>query len=173
MKYNIRGEKIKVTKAINNYITEKLSKMDKYFENPNEIEAKVLIKVKGIDQKVEVTINTNNYNLRVEEGNENLYTAIDQAIDKIERQFRKYKTKLIDKKRREEVVDEIEDLFEERKQEIVRRKEVFLKPIDEEEAMTQMELLGHSFFVFKNVDDGKVNVLYKRKDGNFGIIQVN
>ena len=69
--------------------------------------------------------------------------------------------------------DEIEDLFEEDEQHIVRRKEVFLKPIDEEEAITQMELLGHTFFVFKNVDTEKINVVYKRNDGDYGIIEAN
>ena len=172
MKYNIRGNKIEVTKAINDYIEEKLSKVDKYFDD--DVEAKAVISTKGREQKVEVTIWSGKYNVRAEESNEDLYAAIDLVVEKLQRQLKKYKAKLNSKKNvREEYVPEIEDYFEDEEQTIVRRKEVFLKPIDEEEAITQMELLGHSFFVFKNVDTDKINVVYKRKDGDYGIIEAN
>ena len=172
MKYNIRGNKIEVTKAINDYIEEKLSKVDKYFDD--DVEAKAVISTKGGEQKVEVTIWSGKYNVRAEESNEDLYAAIDLVVEKLQRQLKKYKAKLNSKKNvREEYVPEIEDYFEDEEQTIVRRKEVFLKPIDEEEAITQMELLGHSFFVFKNVDTDKINVVYKRKDGDYGIIEAN
>lgn len=172
MKYNIRGNKIEVTKAINDYIEEKLSKVDKYFDD--DVEAKAVISAKGREQKVEVTIWSGKYNVRAEEANEDLYAAIDLVVEKLQRQLKKYKAKLNSKKNvREEYVPEIEDYFEDEEQTIVRRKEVFLKPIDEEEAITQMELLGHSFFVFKNVDTDKINVVYKRKDGDYGIIEAN
>ena len=174
MKYNIRGSKIEVTKAINDYLTSKLSKLEKYLDDNDEVEAKALISTKGKDQKVEVTIWSGKYNIRAEETNEDLYSAIDLVIDKLERQFKKYKSKLTTKRMpREEYVPEIEEFFEDEEQTIVRRKEVFLKPIDEEEAITQMELLGHSFFVFKNVDTEKINVVYKRKDGDYGVIEAN
>ena len=107
--------------------------------------------------------------MRGEESQEDFYAAVDTVIDKLERQFKKYKGKLSTKRVKEEILPEIEDYFDE-EQVIVRRKEVFLKPIDEEEAITQMELLGHSFFVFKNVDEECMSVLYKRKDGNYGIL---
>ena len=172
MKYNIRGNKIEVTKAINDYIEEKLSKVDKYFDD--DVEAKAVISTKGREQKVEVTIWSGKYNVRAEESNEDLYAAIDLVVEKLQRQLKKYKAKLNSKKNvREEYAPEIEDYFEDEEQTIVRRKEVFLKPIDEEEAITQMELLGHSFFVFKNVDTDKINVVYKRKDGDYGIIEAN
>ena len=109
----------------------------------------------------------------LEETNEDLYSAMDLVIDKLERQFKKYKGKITSKKVKMAVMPEIEDLLEEDEQKIVRRKEVFLKPIDEEEAITQMELLGHTFFVFKNVDTDKINVVYKRNDGDYGIIEAN
>ena len=174
MKYNIRGNKIEVTDAINDYIKSKLSKMEKYLDDNDEVEAKALISTKGKDQKVEVTIWSGKYNIRAEETNEDLYSAIDLVVDKLERQFKKYKDKLSDRKySREEYIPEIDELFEDEEQVIVRRKEVFLKPIDEEEAITQMELLGHSFFVFKNVETDKINVVYKRKDGDYGIIEAN
>jgi putative sigma-54 modulation protein len=176
MKYNIRGSKIDVTEAISDYIKSKLSKVEKYLDDNDEVEAKAIISTKGRDQKVEVTIWSGKYNIRAEEVNPDLYAAIDLVVDKLERQFKKYRNKLTDKKRRKEEPMpsmEIEEYFEDDEQTIVRRKEVFLKPIDEEEAITQMELLGHSFFVFKNVDTGKINVVYKRNDGDYGVIEAN
>ena len=174
MKYNIRGNKIDVTAAIDDYIRTKLSKIEKYLDDNDEVEAKAIISTKGKDQKVEVTIWSGKYNVRAEEANEDLYAAIDLVVDKLERQFKKYKSKISSKRvSREDYVPEIEEYFEDEEQTIVRRKEVFLKPIDEEEAITQMELLGHTFFVFKNVDTDKINVVYKRKDGDYGIIEAN
>ncbi len=176
MKYNIRGSKIDVTEAISDYIKSKLSKMEKYLDDNDQVEAKTIISTKGRDQKVEVTIWSGKYNIRAEEVNPDLYAAIDLVVDKLERQFKKYRNKLTDKKHRKEEpmpTMEIEEYFEDDEQTIVRRKEVFLKPIDEDEAITQMELLGHSCFVFKNVDTGKINVVYKRTDGDYGIIEAN
>ncbi len=174
MKYNFRGNKIEVTEAIKDYLESKLSKLEKYLDDNDEVEAKALVSAKGKDQKVEVTIWSGKYNIRAEETNVDLYSAIDLVVDKLERQFKKYKSKLSNKRSvRDEYVPEIDELFEDEEQTIVRRKEVFLKPIDEEEAITQMELLGHSFFVFKNVENEKINVVYKRKDGDYGIIEAN
>lgn len=174
MKYNIRGNKIDVTEAINDYIKSKVSKLEKYLDDNEEVEAKALISTKGKDQRVEVTIWSGKYNIRAEETNVDLYSAIDLVVDKLERQFKKYRGKLNNKRSNKEVPTmEIEEYFEEEGQTIVRRKEVFLKPIDEEEAITQMELLGHSFFVFKNVDTDKINVVYKRNDGDYGVIEAN
>jgi len=174
MKYNIRGNKLEVTDAINEYIKTKLARVTKYLDDNDEVEAKALISAKGKDQKVEVTIWSGKYNVRAEETNSDLYAAIDLVVDKLEKQFRRYKDKISSLKNKVVAPDmEIEDYFEEDEQTIVRRKEVFLKPIDEEEAITQMELLGHTFFVFKNVDTNKINVVYKRHDGDYGIIEAN
>ena len=172
MKYLIRGEKIQVTDSIKDYIQEKLSKMDKYLDNPENVEAKILIKVKGVEQRVEVTIQTKGYFLRAEEAHSDLYAAIDLIIDKLERQFRKYKTKLLDKSRQENIQDsfDIDEVIEE---EIVKRKKIYLKPMDEEEAIMQMELLGHTFFVFKNIETDTICVIYKRHDGDYGLIETN
>ena len=167
MKYNIRGNKLDVTKSIEDYIKSKVSKVEKYFDDNDEVETKAIISTKGKDQRVEVTIWSGKYNIRAEECHEDLYAAIDLVIDKLERQIKKYKDKISTKKRKENTIPEIEEFFEE-EEVIVRRKEIFLKPIDEEEAITQMELLGHSFYVFKNVDTNKINVIYKRKDGDYG-----
>ena len=176
MKYNIRGNKIDVTKAINDYIEEKVSKLEKYLDDNEKVEVKALISAKGKAQKVEVTIWSGKYNIRAEESHEDLYAAIDLVVDKLERQLKKYRGKLTSRKsNKDEYVPsiEIEEYEEYESETIVRKKEVFLKPIDEEEAIVQMELLGHSFFVFKNVDTDKINVVYKRKDGDYGIIEAN
>ena len=172
MRYLIRGEKIQVTDSIKDYIEEKLSKMDKYLDNPENVEAKILIKVNGVEQRVEVTIQTKGYFLRAEEAHSDLYAAIDLIIDKLERQFRKYKTKLIDKSRQENIKDYF-DIDETIEEEIVKRKKIYLKPMDEEEAIMQMELLGHTFFVFKNIETDTICVIYKRHDGNYGLIETN
>lgn len=172
MKYLIRGEKIQVTDSIKDYIQEKLSKMDKYLDNPENVEAKILIKVKGVEQRVEVTIQTKGYFLRAEEAHSDLYAAIDLIIDKLERQFRKYKTKLLDKSRQENIQDSF-DIEEAVEEEIVKRKKIYLKPMDEEEAIMQMELLGHTFFVFRNIETDTICVIYKRHDGNYGLIETN
>ena len=175
MKYNIRGNKLEVTEAISDYIKTKLARVTKYLDDNDEVEAKALISAKGKDQKVEVTIWSGKYNVRAEETHSDLYAAIDLVVDKLEKQFRRYKDKLSSLKNKVGTLPEleIEDYFEENEQTIVRRKEVFLKPIDEEEAITQMELLGHTFFVFKNVDTNKINVVYKRHDGDYGVIEAN
>lgn len=172
MKYVVRGNKVEVTEAIKGYIVEKLSKMDKYFDNPDDVEAKVIISARGTEQKIEVTIPAKNYFLRAEVSHSDLYAAVDLAIDILERQFRKYKTKLLTQTRREEINFELEE-FEEENEEIVKRKKVYLKPMDEEEAIMQMELLGHTFYVFKNIATDTVCVLYKRNDGDYGLIETN
>ena len=175
MKKNIRGDKLVVTDSIKSYIEEKIDKLTKYFDN-DEIEAKIVIKVANNKEIIEVTIPTNKYTLRAEERNEDLYAAIDLVVDKLERQIRKNKTKLNDRYKKESFMDFNFDFIEEFEQDkdeeelIVKRKSIDIKPMDEEEAILQMELLNHDFFMFKNIDEDCISVLYKRKDGKFGII---
>ena len=172
MNINIRGDKIEVTDSIKNYVKEKLVRLDKYFMEPNKIDAHVLIRVRNGEEIIEVTIPTSKYTLRAEEKNSDLYAAIDLVVDVLERQNRKNKTKLNRQKSQEPtsfaVLEDIEETEEESS--IVKRKTIETKPMDEEEAILQMELLGHDFFVFKNIDEECISVLYKRKDGNYGII---
>jgi putative sigma-54 modulation protein len=178
MKYNIRGDKVTVTQSMKSYITEKLSKMDKYFENPEEITANVLVKIKGLEQIIEVTALTKRFTLRAEESNEDFYAAVDLVINKLERQIRKNKDRLNKKYKNIESVDFNLDYQDNEPDEevndskIVKRKNISMKPMDEEEAILQIELLNHDFFVFKNIDEECVSVLYKRKDGNYGIINM-
>ncbi|MEH7109913.1 MULTISPECIES: ribosome hibernation-promoting factor, HPF/YfiA family [Bacillaceae] len=178
MNYNVRGENIEVTPAIREYVEKKISKLERYFtEAPN---AKVNVNLKfNADKtsKVEVTIPLPQLVLRAEETNSDMYAAIDLITDKLERQIRKHKTK-VNRKFREkgdvsfqfttinntEVHDD-EDL------ELVRTKRFDLKPMDSEEAILQMNMLGHSFYVFTNSDTNRTNVVYKRKDGRYGLIE--
>ena len=174
MKLNIRGDKLVVTDAIRSYIEEKITKLDKYFDN-NDIEAKIVVKTANNKDIIEVTIPTNKYTLRAEERNDDLYASIDLIIDKLERQIRKNKTKLNERYKKENFMDfnfDFIEEFENDKEEdiIVKRKTIDVKPMDEEEAILQMELLNHDFFMFKNLDEECISVLYKRKDGKFGII---
>ena len=175
MKLNIRGDKLVVTDSIKAYIEEKVNKLNKYFDS-EDIEAKIVIKVANNREIIEVTIPTNKYTLRAEERNEDLYAAIDLVIDKLERQIRKNKTKLNDRYKKESFMDFNFDFIEEFENDkdeedlIVKRKTIDIKPMDVEEAILQMELLNHDFFVFKNLDEECTSVLYKRKDGKFGII---
>lgn len=172
MKINIRGEKLEVTDSIKNYAEEKISKIDKFFENPAEVEGRVLLKVKGTEQTIEVMVNTKGFTLRAEESHSDMYAAIDLVVDKLERQIRKNKNKIKSKLTRYKINDfkDFEEDDEEEFTKIVKRKNIFLKPMDEEEATLQMELLGHSFFVFKNIETDSICVLYKRKDGKYGLI---
>ena len=173
MKYNIRGDKMVITDAIKDYTENKLSRLEKYFKD-DDIKANVLAKVRGNSQIVEVTIPTSKYVLRSEEENEDLYAAIDLVTDKLERQIRKNKTRL--NRNIKDSVKEFNFDFdikdeEESKEKIVKRKNIETKPLDEEEAILEMELLGHSFFVYKDMDTNNTCVLYKRKDGDYGLIE--
>lgn len=176
MQVNIRGEKIVVTSAIKEYVEEKMSKMDRYFENPDDIKCSVLVKVKNNEQKIEVTVPTSKFTLRAEERNDDLYAAIDLVIDKLERQIRKNKTRLNNKYKNAPAF-EMNFAFESEEDDvaaskIVKRKNIEMKPMDEEEAVLQMELINHDFFVFKNIEEECVSVIYKRKDDSIGIINV-
>ena len=173
MKYNIRGDKMVITDAIRNYAENKLGRLEKYFKN-DDIAANILTRVRGNSQIVEVTISTNKFLLRSEEENEDLYAAIDLVADKLERQIRKNKTRL-NRTTKESVkefnFDYLTDKEEEGTEKIVKRKKIEMKPMDEEEAILEMELLGHTFFVYKDRDTNNICVLYKRKDGNYGLIE--
>ena len=175
MEIFVRGDNVKVTKAIETYAKEKLQKIDKYIGEAENVKATVVVNVKNHNQKVEVTIPLKTFILRAEETKEDLYAAIDVVIDKLERQIRKNKTKLQSRKAKDTIVkefiiDEIEDI-EEKEEKIVKRKKIEVKPMDEEEAILQMELLGHQFYIYKDSETLKPTVVYKRKEGNYGIIE--
>ena len=174
MKYNIRGDKLEITDAINNYVESKLDRLNKYFKE-DDILANVLLRVRGNSQIIEVTIPTDKFILRSEEEDKDLYAAIDLVTDKLERQIRKNKTRLnkqnLDNKYKDFNFDYETTNEEDDEEVIVKRKNIEMKPMDEEEAILQMNLLGHEFFVYKDMHTNKVCVLYKRKDGNYGLIE--
>ena len=177
MKYNIRGDKLEVTDAINNYVESKLDRLNKYFKD-EDILANVLLRVRGNSQIIEVTIPTDKFILRSEEEDKDLYAAIDLVSDKLERQIRKNKTRLnkqnVDNKYKEFDLDyEINEEESNEDEVIVKRKKLEMKPMDEEEAILEMNLLGHEFFVYKDMHTNQICVLYKRKDGNYGLIETN
>lgn len=176
MKLNIRGDKVEITSAIENGVMEKLKKLNQYFENPEELTAHVVIRVNGINQTIEVTIPTKSFTLRAEESTDDLYNAINLVGSKLERQIRKNKTRLARKYKNNNIPEmnmnfEVEEKEIEEKK-IAKRKEIEMKPMDEEEAILQMELLGHDFFIFKNEIESGISVIYKRKNDTYGIIHV-
>ena len=178
MKYNIRGDKLEITDAINNYVESKLDRLNKYFKE-DDILANVLLRVRGNSQIIEVTIPTDKFILRSEEEDKDLYAAIDLVTDKLERQIRKNKTRLNRQNANNNLKEfnfdyEMTSNEESNEDEIiVKRKNIEMKPMDEEEAILEMNLLGHEFFVYKDMHTNKVCVLYKRKDGNYGLIETN
>ncbi|WP_066192343.1 MULTISPECIES: ribosome hibernation-promoting factor, HPF/YfiA family [Gracilibacillus] len=184
MKYNIRGENVEVTNAIKEYVERKIGKLERYFDTPPTSDVNVNISVYNEEQQIEVTIPMSNLLLRAEEQHLDLYAAIDLVVDKLERQIRKHKTKVNRKFRQQgapkhvfaEMEKEIaearqEDEFDDSEIEIVRTKRFDLKPMDSEEAVLQMDMLGHAFFVFENAITGNTNVVYRRRDGRYGLIE--
>lgn len=169
----IRGDKIKVTDAMKSYIEEKMGKLDKYLENKADVHANVVVKVKNHKQIVEITIPLKSFILRSEEIQEDFYAAVDKAVDILERQIRKNKTRLMSKqvKTKDFLLEYIEEIDEEEQEDIIKRKKVEVKPMNEEEAILQMELLGHDFYMYKDSETGEPALVYKRKDGNYGIIE--
>ncbi|HYK74759.1 MAG TPA: ribosome-associated translation inhibitor RaiA [Pseudoneobacillus sp.] len=180
MNYAIRGENIEVTPAIREYVEKKISKLDRYFTETPEANVHVNLKVyQDKKAKVEVTIPLPHLVLRAEESNDDMYAGIDLISDKLERQIRKHKTK-VNRKFREKgnipayfAVNESPEAqqVEEDDLELVRTKSFDLKPMDSEEAILQMNMLGHNFYVFTNADSNRTNVVYKRKDGRYGLIE--
>lgn len=186
LEFNIRGENIEVTPAIREHIERKVEKIERYFTDGANATAMVNLKSYNHNQiKAEVTIPMKNLTLRAEERHEDLYAAIDLIVSKLERQIRKYKTK-VNRKFRDrdgmglafaaaEQVTNSNGTAEEMDEDltIVRTKKFDLKPMDEEEAVLQMNMLGHNFFVFTDAESNDTNIVYKRKDGSYGLIETS
>lgn len=191
LQYNIKADNVEVTPAVREYIEKKVDKIERYF--PEGTNATAMINLKALNHsqtKVEITIPMKNLVLRAEERHDELYAAVDLIIGKLERQIRKYKTKINRKFRDREGMgmafasaeqvtqtsngadnsytdEDDEDLT------IVRTKQFELKPMDEEEAVLQMNMLGHTFFVFTDAESNETNIVYKRKDGTYGLIETS
>lgn len=174
MKITLRGKNIEITEAIEEKVSEKLSKLDKYFIVSENVEAKVLVRTYPYGQKIEVTIPTEYVLLRAEVVDQDLYNAIDLVIDKLEGQIRKYKTRLNRKSKDNKLafnLPSIEPLEEEEEDVLVKTKTITPKPMDMEEAIMQMELIGHSFFVYRDTETDAISIVYRRNDGDYGLIE--
>lgn len=172
MRIIVSGKNMDVTPSLKDKVEKKLSKFDKFF-GPNS-EAHATLSVEKNRHTIEVMIPFNGSLIRGEESTEDMYTSIDKVIEKIERQMRKQKTKL-ERKHKSSGIDfsvwDQEFVENEPEKMIVKSKKFAYKPMPSEEAVLQMELLGHSFFVFENANTEEVNVVYKRKDGHYGLIE--
>lgn len=172
MRFTIVGKNIEVTEGLRNAVSEKLGKLDKFFNR--EVEANVTLSVEKERQKIEVTIPVKGNIIRAEEVSNDMYVSIDLVEEIIERQLRRYKNKIIDSKQAAAEFSKNyieEDVADEAEVKIVRSKKFGIKPMDPEEACVQMELLQHNFYVFLNSETDEVNVVYKRKNNTFGLIE--
>ncbi len=173
MNFNITGRNVNVTDGLRHMVDKKLGKLEKFFK-PETI-CNVTLSTQRDQAKIEVTIPVKDGIIRAEESSPDMYQSIDLVEDVIERQIRKYRTRLIDRKQSiqsfsEEFLEETDDT-EESEIQIVKTKHFDLKPMTPEEACLQMELIGHSFFVFRDGETGTVSVVYKRKGNTYGLIE--
>jgi len=174
MKLNYAGKNVEVTQALKDVTEKKLGKLDKYFQM--DIVGNVTFSTEKNRKIIEVTINLPGTILRAEESSDDMYASIDRTVDILERQIRKYKTKLQRRYQNNETI-RFENVVplpvgeEPEKSTLVKRKKFTLKPMSSEEAILQMELLRHNFFVYQDAETEDISVVYKRKDGNYGLIE--
>ena len=173
MKFIISGKNITVSQGLKTAVEDKLGKLERYFTPDTEVV--VTLSVEKERQKIEVTIPMKGNIIRSEQVSNDMYVSIDLVEEVIERQLRKYKNKLVAKNQEgsnfSKTLFETEESIEDGEVKIVRTKRFGIKPMYPEDACVQMELLGHNFFVFFNAENEEVNVVYKRKDGSFGLIE--
>ena len=172
MKFIISGKNIDVTPGLRTAVEDKLGKLEKYFTADTEVH--VTLGVEKDRQKIEVTIPVKGNIIRSEQTSNDMYVSIDLVEEIIERQLKKYKNNIIDKKQtagnfRQEFIEK--DYVDDEEIQIVRTKKFDIKPMYPEDACIQMELLGHNFFVFCNAETDQVNVVYKRKGNTYGIME--
>lgn len=176
MKYQIIGKNISVTDAIRDDIERKLRRMDKYFVINDDVLCRAVVRSYTVGAKVEITIFTKEMDFRAEVKNDDLYAAVDLAVDKLEGQMRKLKTRMDRTKESDSLgralaLENIIEDAEEDKEEIVRTKSIRLEPMSIDEAITRMEALGHSFFLYLDEEDDEIAVVYRRIDGGYGVIE--
>ncbi len=180
----IRGENLQLTEALKEYVEKKISRLERYFDKSFTSNVNVTLSIAREQHNVEVTIPMIGAGiLRAEERSDNMYSSIDLVVEKLERQIRKLKTKLNRKVRlnaeRKSVFQEsaseyntlVEDSEDLDAYELVRTKSFMMKPMDVEEAILQMNMVGHNFFVFSNAQNSQINVVYRRNDGKYGLIE--
>lgn len=172
MAINVRGKNLDITPALKDYVEKRVKKVTKYFDKTGDIA--VILKVEKGRHQVEVTVPVDGILLRGEESTPDMYASIDQVMEKIEKQIEKHKTKLAKKFRgggfRADVASTV-SMPEPEDDSIVRTKRFAVKPMDADEAILQMNMLNHDFFMFLNTESEQVNVVYRRKDGHFGLLE--
>ena len=182
MKYSIKAKNIQVTEAIEKYIETRMSSLDKFFVIDEQTIAKILIRIYRDEQRIEVTIPTKFGILRAEANEKDLYSSIDDVVEKIESQIRKQKTKIKGRRTKEKLghafdLDYLQELGVDNQEDegngVVRIKELTPEPKDIDTAILEMEMLNHSFYIFRDMETENINVLYKRKDGGYGLIETN
>lgn len=177
MRYSFIGKNFEVTDNFSNKIAAKLDRIAKLF--PEESEANVVLTEIKLDKKIDVTINLPNKRIiKAEVVSDDFMASVDEAVDILERQMVKYKNKLHDRaKKIPAFANELhaialeEDEYTDDAINIVKSKKFFVKPMDAEEACMEMDMMGHNFFVFRNAETDEINVVYKRKDGAYGLIE--
>ena len=172
MKFIIIGRNIDITEGLKSAVQEKLGKLERYFTPETEIH--VTLSVEKVRQKIEVTIPVKGNIIRSEQVSSDMYVSIDLVEEVIERQLRKYKTKIVNQQQaggnfQKEFVED--EFLEDEEVNIIRTKKFGIKPMYPEDACVQMELLGHNFYVFRNAETDEVNVVYKRKGNTYGLIE--
>jgi putative sigma-54 modulation protein len=170
MKLQITAKKMQVPQTFNEYADKKLTKLDRFFGD--EADARLTVSTLKDDIIIELTVKYENLIFRAEQRAKDKNDALDACVDKIIRQIRKNKTK-VEKRLKANAFDiqESETVEEQSRYEIIKRKKFTLRPMNEEEAILQMNMLDHNFFMFKNGDTGEINVVYKRDDGNYAILE--
>ena len=176
MKFTFVEKKVNLPKSLHAYAEKKVGKLERYFKTDSE--ANLVFSVEKDRNKVELTIRSGSTILRVSESTSDMFASVDAAVTSMERQLRKHKTRLEKRLRQdafERTVDEVStfvpDVVEESEFEVVRTKKFSIKPMAVDEAILQMNLLGHSFYAFKNDETGVFAVVYKRNDGGYGLIE--
>ena len=175
IRISISGKNLEITESLRSYVEKKVSKLEKYLNDNRTASAEVMLRIERGIHIAEVTVNLSGVLLRGEGKTGDMYTSIDSSVDRIERQFGKFKGRLW-KKTQGPKLSELQAPGQEGEggtagPRIVRTKRFALKPMDVEEAVMQMELLGHDFFVVRDAESGEVSVVYKRRDGNYGLIE--
>ena len=169
MHIDITFKNVDPSEALKDYATKRLSKIGKYIDRPAE--AHVILSVEKIRHKAEVTLNADGVIVNAVEITEDLYSAIDMVMDKVERQIKKHKQKLQDRKGAARTVSEAPVSSEDRSPRVIREKGYFVKPMSVEEAVLQIGVSGKEFLIFQNTDSKQINLIYKRTDGDWGVVE--
>lgn len=165
----VNGRHLEITPALKNYAVEKIEKFERYLSNITE--ATVTLSVEKYRHKAEVLLRANGVLIQAEGITGEIYSSIDEVVEKLDKQVKRYKEKLVSHRKGEDKTAETEQSFSPEAERIIKKERFDMKPMNPDEAVMQMELLAKDFFVFSNYASGEINVIYKRKDGDYGLIE--